>query len=311
VNLVRFTANKNNPNYDYILFRRVGDQEELYNKVIKAEGANKIEAEKYDAAGTTGNNAVRTENFTKDDYTGTCLAYMNYAGNYVSYYLNVEEAGDYNVILNVANGRAAFDFDPGMEVDGTKFPATINAKQTGDGEKNEWYNFENLEPVTVTLPKGHSILTLRASEKDKYPNIDYILVEKKQTATQSLKSAAAKKARTAEDTPASEPADSGKIMLVDVYNNPELMDDFLAQLSDDLRTDGWSDKYRCCKYRRYGKSDGIRYSKCDDSRWSAGYPYRYNLYCMADLHTSCKYLGCRSGEAGRKSGSSGSTQQWY
>ena len=43
VNLVRFTANKNNPNYDYILFRRVGDQEELYNKVIKAEGANKIE----------------------------------------------------------------------------------------------------------------------------------------------------------------------------------------------------------------------------------------------------------------------------
>lgn len=234
VNLVRFTANKNNPNYDYILFRRVGDQEELYNKVIKAEGANKIEAEKYDAAGTTGNNAVRTENFTKDDYTGTCLAYMNYAGNYVSYYLNVEEAGDYNVILNVANGRAAFDFDPGMEVDGTKFPATINAKQTGDGSgKSEWYNFENLEPVTVTLPKGHSILTLRASEKDKYPNIDYILVEKKQTATQSLKSAAAKKARTAEDIPASEPADSGKIMLVDVYNNPELMDDFLAQLSDD------------------------------------------------------------------------------
>ena len=50
------------------------------------------------------------KNFTKDDYTGTCLAYMNYVGNYVSYYLNVEEAGDYNVILNVANGRAAFDF---------------------------------------------------------------------------------------------------------------------------------------------------------------------------------------------------------
>ena len=40
---------------------------------------------------------------------------MNYAGNYVSYYLNVEEAGDYNVILNVANGRAAFDFDPGWK----------------------------------------------------------------------------------------------------------------------------------------------------------------------------------------------------
>lgn len=93
-----------------ILFRRVGDQEERYNKVIKAEGANKIEAEKYDTAGTTGNNAVRTENFTKDDYTGTCLAYMNYVGNYVSYYLNVEEAGDYNVILNVANGPCGIRF---------------------------------------------------------------------------------------------------------------------------------------------------------------------------------------------------------
>ena len=59
------------------------------------------------------------------------------------------------MILNVANGRAAFDFDPGMEVDGTKFPATINAKQTGDGSgKSEWYNFENLEPVTAIYDCG-------------------------------------------------------------------------------------------------------------------------------------------------------------
>ena len=82
---------------------------------------------------------------------------MNYAGNYVSYYLNVEEAGDYNVILNVANGRAAFDFDPGMEVDGTKFRQRSMQNRQVTAKKNEWYNFENLEPVTVTLPKGHSI----------------------------------------------------------------------------------------------------------------------------------------------------------
>ena len=49
----------------------------------------------------------------------------------------------------------------------------------------------------------------------------------------------------------------------------------------------------------------IRHSERHDGRRSAGYPYRYNLYCMADLHTSCKYLGCRSGEAGRKR-----RQQW-
>ena len=78
VNLVRFTANKNNPNYDYILFRRVGDQEELYNKVIKAEGAKKIEAEKYDAAAVFADSdknvymnkkAKNMFTLTKDGYT--------------------------------------------------------------------------------------------------------------------------------------------------------------------------------------------------------------------------------------------------
>ena len=223
-NRVRIVANGNNPNYNYMLLTRVGEEEDLYKTVIKAKGQSKIEAEAFDMSGyTTSNNPVRIENFTRDGEAASCLAYMNYVGNYVAYYLKVEEAGEYNVILNAANGRADFDFDPGIEVDGTAFPATVTAVQTGDGDgASEWYNFEDLASVTVTLPAGNCILTLRASEANKYPNIDYILVEKKEAA----QAAVSRKARAAA-------AEEDKLMLLDVYNNPELMDAFLAQISDE------------------------------------------------------------------------------
>lgn len=223
-NLVRFVANGNNPNYDYMLVTRVGDVEDYYRSVIKASGQNKIEGEDFDISGGTNSNAVRIENFTKDGEAASCLAYMNYAGNYVSYYLKVEEAGDYDVILNAANGRASFDFDPGIEVNGTAVPATVTAVQTGDGDgASEWYNFEDLAPVTVTLPEGNCILTLKASETNKYPNIDYILVEKKDE--QEIQ---ARASRAASDD---------KLMLLDVYNNPDLMDAFIAQISDEQLID--------------------------------------------------------------------------
>jgi hypothetical protein len=224
-NLVRFVANSNNPNYDYMLITRVGEQQNLYKKAISADGANVIQAEDFDLSGNDGT-AVRTENFTRDGEDATCVAYMNYAGNSVSYYLDVEEAGEYDVVLNVANGRASFDFDPGISVDGTDFSTTITAVQTGDGSgASEWYNFLDLEPVTVTLPAGHCVLKLTCSVADKYPNIDYITITKKATAQAA--SLTAKFADT----------DDTKLMLLDVYNDPDLMDDFLAQLSDEQLID--------------------------------------------------------------------------
>ncbi len=221
-NLVRFVANSNNPNYDYMLIERVGEQEEYYKKAVAAEGQTKIEGEEFDESGmTTSGNAVRIERFNNN--TEACVAYLNYVGNYVSYYLKVAEAGEYNITLNVANGRAGFDFDPGITVNGTAYPATITAIQTGDGSgAGQWYNFEDLDPVTVTLPAGNVVLTLTCKEANKYPNIDYITIEKKETVQ-----AAARAVRAAAQTT------SGKIMLVDVYNNPDLMDDFLAQLTDE------------------------------------------------------------------------------
>ena len=146
---------------------------------ISATEPTQIEAENYDFTGGSST-AVRTESFTVGDYNGVCLAYMNYAGNWVSYYLDVEEAGEYDLYFNVANGRAGFDWDVGVDVDGTAVEGdTLTVPQTGDGSgASEWYNFEDVGPVTVTLPQGQCVLKFTCSVKDKYPNIDYITITK-------------------------------------------------------------------------------------------------------------------------------------
>ena len=236
-NKVRFIAKSNNPNYDYMKLTRVGEAQSAFDKKVAAEGDSVIQAEKFNVSGmTTSNNPVRIENFTRDGEPASCLAYMNYVGNYVIYYLDVEQAGEYDVILNTANGRASFDFDPSIDVDGTTFSKTITAIQTGDGSgKSEWYNFEDLEPVTVTLPAGNTQMRFTCLEKDKYPNIDYITIRPHtaQAAAETAQNGMLKKAARVMTEETGEPQADEKIMLVDVYNNPELMDSFLAQLTDD------------------------------------------------------------------------------
>ena len=176
---LRLEANGNNPNYDYMVFEK-SDVEISAHQPVSATEPTKIEAENFEFSGGTNSNYVRTESFTVGDYNGVCLAYMNYAGNWVSYYLDAEEAGEYDLYFNVANGRARFDWDVGVDVDGTGTENdTICVPQTGDGSgASEWYNFEDIGPVTVTLPEGNCVLTLTCSEGDSYPNIDYITVEK-------------------------------------------------------------------------------------------------------------------------------------
>ena len=222
----RIVANVNNPNYDCMTFTKT-DHAPSYYMEVGAEGRTRIEAEEFGFSGGTNANGVRTENFIRDGEEATCLAYMNYQGNYVSYWLDVKEAGDYNVYFNVANGRAEFNFNPGIEIDDEAVSTPdLKVPQTGDGAGNsEWYNFRDLDPVTVPLPAGKCVLTLKAPA-DSYPNIDYFELEKKQ-AEAAGRSYAAKKpaARMAK-------AETNKLMLADVYNDPSLMDTFLAQLTD-------------------------------------------------------------------------------
>lgn len=228
VNQVRFVAKGQNPNYDYMKLRKIGEPKDVYNHKVPASGA-KIEGESFNYSGLTTGSAVRTESFTRDGQPAVCLAYMNYDGNFVEYYLDVAQAGDYDIILNAANGRATFTFNPGIAVNGTESAASIQAVQTGDGEgKTEWYNFEDLAPVTVTLPQGKCILSLNS--KGSYPNIDYMTIVPHAEGTDETvrhQESAMLLSTDQEAAPAAE-----KLMLLDVYNDPTLMKAFLAQISD-------------------------------------------------------------------------------
>ena len=216
---------------------------------------------------------------------------MNYAGNWVSYNLYVEQAGDYNLMFNVANGREGFDWNVGVEVGDTVVENDIlTVPQTGDGDgEGEWYNFEDVGPVTVALEEGNNIVTLRCSETNKYPNIDYITFNKADTASASTPMRARALAANVSNA---DPAE--KIMLLDVYEGRATMDDFLAQITNEQRYDGRSAEYRRCEHRWYGQPDGIRDSEYHDSGWPAGCPHRRQLHRMADRYVAGLHLGCGS-----------------
>ena len=234
---LRLVANGNNPNYDYMVFEK-SDVEISAHQPVSATEPTKIEAENFEfSGGTDTTNYVRTESFTVGDYNGVCLAYMNHVNNWVSYYLDVEEAGDYDLYFNVANGRAGFDWDVGVDVDGAAVEGdTLTVPQTGDGDgASEWYNFEDVGPVTVTLPQGHCVLKFTCSVKDKYPNIDYITITKAAESGPSTAIApTAMRAKAVTVNAASEdPEEDEKIMLLDVYEGKATMDEFLDQLTDE------------------------------------------------------------------------------
>ncbi len=216
-NTLRVTANGLCPNFDYMLLTYAGDPIRYFDTEVPAAGAV-LEAESFKVTGmTTSMNIPRMETFFKDDREQACLAYMNYEGNYVSYYLHVEQAGTYDLVLKTANGRDGFDFDPGIMINGQAYPATLTAVQTGDGNgAGEWYNFEDLQPVTVSLPDGECILTLTSSGD--YPNVDTITLTPVQSASRRMLRSAA--------------ADSERLTLLDVYNDASRMPQFLDQLSD-------------------------------------------------------------------------------
>ena len=225
------------PNIDYFTFEKHTETEipdEPFEKVISSTVPTQIEAEDYDNTGSTSDTPVREESFTVNGEDGTCLAYMNYAGNWVSYNLYVEQAGDYNLMFNVANGREGFDWNVGVEVGDTVVENDIlTVPQTGDGDgEGEWYNFEDVGPVTVALEEGNNIVTLRCSETNKYPNIDYITFNKADTASASTPMRARALAANVSNA---DPAE--KIMLLDVYEGRATMDDFLAQITNEQLID--------------------------------------------------------------------------
>ena len=71
--ILRFEANGNNPNYDYMVFEK-SEEEISYYKPVSATESTKIEAESYDfSGGSDSANYVRTENFTVGEESGRCV----------------------------------------------------------------------------------------------------------------------------------------------------------------------------------------------------------------------------------------------
>lgn len=215
------------PNVDYIKLTKTGEPENTY-KAVSASEKTRVEAEEYDEVDwPLANYPVIIEDFNIGNGTESCVAYMNHPGNNVSYHLNAEEAGEYDITMYVSNGYDPYEFKPEVTVNDVAYPVDITVDTTSI-EGNRWYNFVELDPITVTLEEGNNILTFKCTEQDQFPNFDYFVIEKKEEVSVpvSLASVTPNLTTTSAET-------GKKIMLLDVYNNPDLMDEFLAQISDE------------------------------------------------------------------------------
>jgi beta-glucosidase-like glycosyl hydrolase len=206
---------------------------------IAPTGITKLEAEDFVDA-SQGTNYVRVENFSVNGDSGQCVAYLNYSGNYVTYDLNVPKAGVYNMVFRAANGRSAINNMLNIYVDGIQQPnVSVNLPQTGDGtNKSEWYNFVNTAPVAINLPAGP--VTVKLVSNGAAGNIDYMTFQNTSetpVTVQNITASAQDTVATSETVADTDKTLHSTLMLKDVYENPKLMDQFLAQLTDSQLAD--------------------------------------------------------------------------
>ena len=217
---LKFVSKGECGNLDYFTIEPAEDDAEDTGEgiAVSADGDTKIEMENYAELDERGG----TEDFSTVDGSGTCVSNMSAAGTYVSYNLQVAEAGTYQVILRAANGWGEIQDMLDVYVDDTLQPGiSITMPSTGTGD-NQWHHYVDLEAFTITLPEGGC--TLKFVSKGECGNLDFFTLRRAETQNTAF-------IRTAAAAPAAAAADSGTIYLLDVYNDPSLMDDFLAQMS--------------------------------------------------------------------------------
>ena len=122
------------------------------------------------------------------------------AGSRVNYKLNVEETGTYRMVVHYAavgetklNSTAIFLINNITQA----FDDSISFKNTAISG-NTYYNFVDLEPLTVILPSGEATLTIE-SQIAAFPNIDYITFEKVETPAAKTNAAVNSLSTTAEE----------------------------------------------------------------------------------------------------------------
>ena len=195
---------------------------------VKAEGISKMECENYIDADR--NIAIEMPE------TGACVSYFN-QDRYVVYDLRVEQAGTYNVVLRAANGHGPLTNYMAVYVNDQKQDVSTYIEQTGFDSGNRWFTFVDCKPFQLTLPEGKVKLKLVCTVGEG-PNLDYLTFER--VGSQAKAAAAtvpsgepnAKTTLKAASASASDAAASDDLILLeDVYNNPDLMDAFLDQMT--------------------------------------------------------------------------------
>ena len=197
---------------------RDNDADVVHN--IPASGIGKVEGEDY----VDASSGVRYEDFQDDGQgqPGRCLSNMR-AGSRANYKLNVEETGTYRMVVHYAAvGETALNTTATFLINNITqaFDEGISFKNTAISG-NTYYNFVDLEPLTVILPSGEATLTIE-SQIAAFPNIDYITFEKVEVRAAKAFAAANNVLEAAAKVP---------VTFEDVAENPELMDEFVSQLT--------------------------------------------------------------------------------
>lgn len=237
IRTIRFsTKNGKFSNVDYFVLKP------HTSVAISADIPTVLEAEYFQEKGTTGTaDAPTTEWFAAErkgqlkvngvwvPYEGGTLAYMHTAGNWVSYNLDVEEAGTYEVSFRMSNGRSRVDDVLSMLVDEKNQNVIVTCPQTGDGNnKSEWYNFIDIDKkYDVQLPAGECKLKL-VSKTANFPNIDKItFVRKIKIGRESVASNLYRNFRSAQALN----DDAEIITLKDVRNGSATLEQLVGQMS--------------------------------------------------------------------------------
>ena len=187
--------------------------EEAKTHKIAATGINKVEGEDFaDCDSRLGTETIKSG----DDKDGICVYGLDLHDAWLDYNLDVAEAGEYFLSFRASNGYGTDHNNcVNVLVGGKDQNVTVNLPNTATSD-NQWYNFVDTDAVTITLPAGKT--TLRVVSNG-FGNLNYLTLTKVGTATQVLSTNA--------------PAAGKTILLSDVQKNPDLMDAFLDQLTDE------------------------------------------------------------------------------
>lgn len=180
---------------------------------IAATGANTIEGEAFAQCDSRlGTEAIQSGT----DQGGFCVYGLDLVDAWLDYTLDVAQAGSYSLSFRASNGYGSDHNDcVRVLVGGADQNVTVNLPNTATSD-NQWYNFIDTDPVTITLPAGKT--TLRLVSKS-FGNLNHFTLTRLESAEQSISAAAPKTEET--------------ILLSDVKENPDLMDAFLDQLTDE------------------------------------------------------------------------------